>query len=69
MKDAVFVYRKDQKFRVLNLDAPRDASKKLLDKGWNHIATLSASTWLEGLFNSQPEKSNDYIEDLLFKDI
>ena len=50
MKDAIFVYKKGNQFKVLSLDES-DHGKALAEEGWKHIETLSASVWLQNLLN------------------
>lgn len=68
MKDTVFVYKKDDNFKVINLDTPV-GDRELKRDGWKHIETLSASVWLENLLNVTPEDRELAIDNLLYREI
>lgn len=64
MQDAIFVYKRHNQFKVLGLDKS-DHGNALSEDGWKHIATLSASAWVENLLNMTSEDRYFVINDLL----
>jgi hypothetical protein len=47
----VFVYCKENKIKVLGIEAVKEQEKQLLSEGWKHTATLDACKWIEFLFS------------------
>lgn len=68
MEDAIFIYKKDNNYKVLNLDRSAGGDAKLKSEGWKHIETLSASVWLSAYLNVTKEDRLDMLADIMDKD-
>ena len=56
----VFVYYKEDTYRVLCADDTRHANLKAL--GYKHIATLGAARWIETYLNSNAKKRREQLK-------
>ena len=52
MENTIFIYAKDGKVKVLNIEDAAAQAELLLSDGWKHTATLDSCTWIEYLCNS-----------------
>jgi hypothetical protein len=68
MQDAIFIYKKDNSYRVLNLDRSLQEAALEAD-GWKHVLTISASVWLEILFNMPSEDRELALNELLDEEV
>jgi hypothetical protein len=49
--DIYFVYTKDNKIKVLNLEKSQRKHYGLIQDGWRHTETINICSWLEHLHN------------------
>jgi hypothetical protein len=47
----VFIYIKDGKIQVLDIDTAKAQNEEMLKNGWEHASTLNACVFLEYLHN------------------
>ena len=63
--DFVFIYRKDDgECRVFGISDANFYHEELLNNGYKHTATLSASMWLEKLIESSHYDRGDMIDNI-----
>ena len=62
--DFVYVFKKYDKYAVYGTIDAEMNKYKLHDKGFSHIATLSASIWITTLLNGGYKNAIDQIQDL-----
>ena len=51
MKDIAYIYKKDTTTKVLNHNDAEINHKKLIKKGYSHIATINTIQWIENSLN------------------
>lgn len=51
MNSTVFIYHKEDKIKVLELDDSKALHIQMIEDGWKHTTTLNACAWIEYLFN------------------
>lgn len=47
----VFVYSRDKKVKVLNIEEAKILNDSLINEGWKHTQTLNACAWIQYLCN------------------
>ena len=47
----VFVYYKEDKLKVLNIEQSKLQHESLINDNWQHTATIDACVWIENLYN------------------
>jgi len=66
----IFVYAKDGKIKVLNIDTAIKIREELINNGWVHTKTLDACVYLQYLHNNCEEVDLiDEITSLIKKDV
>ncbi len=66
----VFVYAKNGKIKVLNIDSSIKNNNELINDGWVHTKTLDACVYLQYLHNNCEEVDLIYeITSLIKKDV
>lgn len=61
-KTFVFVYAKDDKIKVLNIEESKERHAELINLGWIHTHTLDGCVWIQYLHNDCEE--SDLIEEV-----
>jgi hypothetical protein len=54
--DILFFYEKAGKSKIMTMDEASMSHTELINKGYNHIATIKASTWIEALLNNSSHR-------------
>lgn len=62
----VFIYVQNDKYKCLSTH-DEALSKKLLEEGWKHIATVNPEIWIEHFLNSSEEDRVEAIKDISIK--
>ncbi len=68
MEDVVFIYKKGNSYKVLNLNMATRGGNELKKDGWEHLETLSPSVWLSTYLNVTKEDRFDMLADIMHKD-
>jgi len=57
--DFVFVYKKGGKYKAFGLGDATKYHEELINEGYDHADTISASMWIEGLLNARMDKPKE----------
>jgi hypothetical protein len=52
----IFVYKKDDKIKVLDLNRSPFEHEKMKNEGYKHTATLDVCMFIENLYNEVPDE-------------
>jgi hypothetical protein len=52
----VFVYVKDNKVKVFDLETSKELHDSMIKKGYKHISTLDPCKWIEFIINQDQDK-------------
>jgi len=55
MNNVIFVYFKDGKIKILDIEHGKPDHEKMINDGWKHTSTVNASVFIEQLFNDVPD--------------
>jgi len=64
MKSFVFVYKKENKYLVLDTEKCRQLGSHLVKDDWKHTHTIEASVWMQYILNCNESEIMDNILDL-----
>jgi len=59
MESIIFVYKKGNKVKCLELSEAKDTGLGLLEIGFKHVATIRASTFIQSLLNDISNAENE----------
>jgi hypothetical protein len=52
----VFIYVKDNKVKVFDLETSKELHDSMIKQGYKHIATLDPCKWIEFIINQDQDK-------------
>ena len=53
MEDMIFIYRKAGKYKCMNRKEASSQEGEFIVTGWEHVATVKASVWIERVLNEK----------------
>lgn len=60
--NVIFVYFKNNKIKILDMDCSKDEHIQMIEEGWKHTASLNPCIFIENLFNNSKNIESDIKE-------